>query len=270
MRIQRLLPAAPALFGAAWMPAAALAGAFMQPAGHGQAIITARFETSDTYLDSSGLARPVRDYRKFELQSWLEYGWNDAVTLIFAPSASQISTSLQANPLRRETKVSDTYTRVEAGARFRIHQSSIGAVAFQATAAVTEKLASANQFGIRYDRNELDLRLLFGRNFSFGTWSGYLDLQGGYRLRAGAPNEWRGDITNGMHILPQWLLLVQNFNLIAHKDAHKPGKRSHKAQVSLVYKLTGQWSLQAGSFTTFSARNARRDHGWLLAIWRGF
>lgn len=242
----------------------------MQPPGRGQVIVTSRFESSDTYADKAGKVLPVRDYRKFELQAWVEYGLNDFITLIAAPSVAQVQSSLQANPVRREANIRDTYGRVEAGARFRLYQSDAGVVSVQATASIANTIASARVAGPSDSGSAFDVRLLYGRNFQVGRWRGYVDVQGGYRIRAGAPNEWRSDLTLGFHVRHNWMLILQSFNAIAMRTARTPASRRHKVQASLVYRLNQDWSVQAGVFRTFAARNARRDHGYIAAIWRRF
>jgi len=259
-----------AVAGMAWPVPDANAGAFLQPQGRGQVIVTGRFERSDRYFDNSGKLRPVREYRKFEFQAWSEYGLNDAVTLIFAPSASDMRTSVPPTPVHREMSVRNIYTRVEAGARFRLYRSVDNAVSVQVTAGLGGKIGGGASFGLRQERNELDIRLLYGRNFEVASWRGYVDIQGGYRLRSGAADEWRADLTAGLHVRERWMLLLQSFNLLAGRYGTFPARRSSKLQASLVYRIGPHWSVQAGVFTTIAARNVRRDSGMIAAVWRSF
>jgi hypothetical protein len=262
---KRLQPVA----GMVWHAPYVRAGAFLQPQGRGQVIITGRFERSDRYFDNLGRLRPVRDYRKFELQAWSEYGLNDAVTLIFAPSFSDMRTSVPPTPVHREMSVRNIYARVEAGARFRLFRSEDSAASIQVTAGLGGKVGGGASFGLRQERNELDIRLLHGRNFEIANRRGFVDLQGGYRLRSGAADEWRVDITAGLHLRECWMLL-QSFNLLAGRYGTFQAKRNSKLQASLVYRIDRNWSVQAGVFTTIAARNARRDSGMIAAAWRSF
>jgi protein XagA len=248
----------------------AQAGAFMQPRGHGQVIVTGRFERSDTYLGRNGRLQPVRDYRKFELQAWAEYGLTDQLTLIAAPTVLRVTTSVPANPLRRETGLRDTYGRMEVGARLKLWTIAGGILSVQATGAFSQKIGGANSAGITYDRNALDLRLLYGRNFQLGTKRGFVDVQSGYRVRAGAPDEWHTDLTIGLQLYPRWTTLLQSFNLVTMPYRLAPRRRIHKLQTSVVYRFTKRWAVQAGTFSTFAARNARRDHGYIAALWHHF
>lgn len=271
---KRLQPVAGAVLaavaGMVWHAPYVRAGAFLQPQGRGQVIITGRFERSDRYFDNLGRLRPVRDYRKFELQAWSEYGLNDAVTLIFAPSFSDMRTSVPPTPVHREMSVRNIYARVEAGARFRLFRSEDSAASIQVTAGLGGKAGGGASFGLRQEGNELDIRLLYGRNFEIANRRGFVDLQGGFRLRSGAADEWRVDITTGLHLRERWMLLLQSFNLLAGRYGTFQAKRSSKLQASLVYRIDRNWSLQAYVFTTIAARNARRDSGMIAAAWRSF
>ncbi|MCC2097588.1 MAG: hypothetical protein KDJ29_11895 [Hyphomicrobiales bacterium] len=251
-------------------PPAAVAGSFLQPAGHGQVIVTTRFERSDRYFDHSGKLIPVRNYRKLELQAWSEYGLSDATTLIFAPSVSDMRTSVPPTPVHRAMSIRNIYARVEAGARFRLYRSAESVFSVQATAGLGGKVGGGASFGLRQERNEFDIRFLYGRHIRIRDRSGFLDIQGGYRLRSGAANEWRADLTFGLQLHERWTLLLQSFNQLSGKRGLTPAKRSSKLQASLVYQLYRNWSLQAGVFTTVAARNARRDSGMIAAVWRSF
>lgn len=246
------------------------AGAFLQEPGKGQIIITSRFEQSDRHFDGAGKLQPVRAYRKFEFQVWMEYGLSDDLTLIVAPSMTHLSSSMPPTPVQAEMNVRNGFGHMEAGARIRLHQSGYGVFSVQATVRVGAKLHGIHAPLVRQEANEMDVRLLYGRNFSLGRATGYFDAQTGYRMRAGHADEWRADLTAGFNIYRNWLLLLQNFNLVAQRTIRDPAKRSHKFQSSLVYRLTPNWSVQAGVFTTLAARNARRDHGMIAAVWRKF
>ncbi|MGE3246314.1 MAG: hypothetical protein AB7J19_08270, partial [Beijerinckiaceae bacterium] len=246
-----------------------LAGAILQPEGQGQIIVSGRFEQSDQFFDAQGRLRPVRDYRKFEIQAWMEYGYSKKLTLILAPATTRLQTSQPPTPVSPEMRIRDTYGHLEAGGRYHLADFAGGVLSVQATGRVAQELTGATR-GLRQDRNEADARLLYGRSFQVWRWAGYFDLQTGYRLRAGAANEWRTDMTLGFHLRPGWTMIWQVFNLVAWRTTREPAKRSHKLQTSLVYKINDAWSIQAGTFATIAAQNARWDKGFVAAVWRRF
>ena len=179
-------------------------------------------------------------------------------------------TSVPLTPVHREMSVSNIYACVEAGARFRLFRSEDSAASIQVTAGLVGKVGGGASFGLRQERNELDIRLLYGLNFEIANRRGFVDLPGGYRLRSGVEDEWRVDISVGLHLRERWILLLQSFNLLAGRYGTFQAKRSSKLQASLVYCIDRNWSAQAGIFTTIAARNARRDSGMIAAAWRSF
>jgi hypothetical protein len=82
----------------------------------------------------------------------------------------------------------------------------------------------------------------------------------------------RIDATLGVRPLPQWLVLAQVFNVISEGASPPifPSYDYSKLQLTVVYDLTRQWSLQGGGFTTFSGRNALQEKGLILGAWYKF
>src|SRR6185295_8813489 len=131
----------------------------------------------------------------------------------------------------------------------------------------------ANPAAIGHNSFEVDMRALFGYSFKIGAWPAFVDLQVAQRNRYdGPPSEFRFDATVGVRFLPQWMLLVQMFNVVS-EGAGPPVYPSYdysKLQLSVVYDLTPQWSLQFGGFTTYMGRNALQENALLLAAWYRF
>lgn len=247
----------------------ARAGAFLQPPGQGQIIVTTAFDFSDRFFDASGRLRPVGDYRKFELQAYGEYGATDWLTLIAAPAWSR------AAALTPGGNRSDGIARLEAGARVRLWQGRLiedqaSIVSFQMTFRAPFARASVFAPFIRNEVFETDARLMFGQNFKLGSFSAFTSLEAGYRTRAGAANEWRADATLGVNVSESWLVLLQTFNIFAGRYSAIAGHRSHKGQISAVYRIDERWSLQAGAYHVLAGRNVAQETGLLAGVWRRF
>ena len=58
----------------------AAAGAWLQPAGHWQLIMSGTFTVSPSGFGQSGKAVDIADYTKFEFSPYFEYGLTDDVT----------------------------------------------------------------------------------------------------------------------------------------------------------------------------------------------
>ena len=70
--------------------AAAHAGAWTQAKGHGQVIVSGTYTDSPKGFDDDGNAVDSPDYRKFELNTLIEYGITDAVTAILQPQIQSV------------------------------------------------------------------------------------------------------------------------------------------------------------------------------------
>lgn len=245
------------------------AAAFLQPPGEGQIILATTFDMSDRFFDANGRLRPVGDYRKFELQAYGEYGVKDWLTLIAAPAWSQARSSMPGSGR------SDGIARMEAGARVRLWQGALiegqtSVFSFQTSVRapfMTERLTAPF---VRREVFETDVRVMFGQTFKLGAFASFVSLEAAYRTRAGAADEWRADATLGVHFSERWLLLAQTFNIFAGRYETIAPRRSHKGQISAVYRINERWSLQAGAYHIPVGRNVARESGALAGVWRRF
>lgn len=101
----------------------------------------------------------------------------------------------------------------------------------------------------------------------------FVDLEAGERWIVGSrPNETPIDLTIGVHVTPQLMLLAQNFNIIAGGDAKPPYSyyRSHKGELSAVQHVWRGFSLQVGGFLSPAGQNALQEEGVSVAVWDTF
>lgn len=243
------------------------AGAFLQEEGHGQILAIGTFTPSATYFDGRGALFHGGAYRKAELPVVVEYGLRDDVTLLFG--ASLLSVSAGAAP-------SFDYHGLGGatfGARMKLFAAPEMVVSFQAVAKVADVVDDGSPATVGQTDNQFDLRLLMARSFQLAGYPAFVDVQAGYRYRAGAPpSEWVLDLTFGIRPQPRWLVLVQNFNVASDGRGGPgfPATRYSKAQASIVYEFAEGWSVQAGLLTTFAGLNAWREQGAVLGVWRRF
>lgn len=243
------------------------AGAWTLEEGRGQIVITATPSRADEAFDAARNPQPTPRYNKFEFQTLFEYGVTDRFTAILAPSLQHIDIAPPAGGQRTG------FGFAEFGGRYRLLQGNNWVLSAQTTLRMPGTFDQANPAAIGYNGMETDLRALFGYSFSVGAWPSFLDIQLAQRLRsAGAPNELRADVTFGTRLLPQWLVLAQFFNVISEGASPPlfPSYDYSKFQLSVVYDLNRQWSLQAGGFTTYSGRNALQENGFVAGIWYRF
>jgi len=245
----------------------AWAGAWTQQQGKGLVIATLAHSVADSGFGDAGQGAPVADFRKTELRAYLEYGVTDWATFVAQPEWRDKKTgSGQGEAVRG-------LGRIDAGFRLRLWSDDSRVVSVQATGRMpgaSDDLAPANGGDTDW---EADARVLYGRGFSLFGRHAFTDMQVGYRVRFGAPaDELRLDVTAGIDVTPKVLALAQSFNSVSVGSAEAPflPTREHKVSASLVYRYDDAWSFQIGGLATIAGRNALRERGAILGLWRSF
>lgn len=243
------------------------AGAWTENTGKGQVIAAGTFTRSTRQFDDGGDAVPIPRYDKFELNTLIEYGLTDWLTVMTQP---QLMWTGIAAPTDAEASGLG-YT--DLGARTRLWSDKESVFSAQAFARVPGQHDEDNAAAIGKTDPELDLRALYGRSFTIDGRSGFIDAQLGYRFRFDdPPNEVRFDFTFGIRPDPKLLLLAQSFNTFADGSAEGVFEdgREHKIQLSAVLSLDDVWSVQLGGIATVAGENALRERGVIAALWRKF
>jgi protein XagA len=249
-------------------PTASFAGAWTLDAGQSIAIVTGTLTQSDKAFDGSGNTQPIARYSKSELQALFEFGATNWLTLMLAPSLQHIDIAAPFEAKR------DGLGYTDVGARMRLGGGSNWVVSGQATLRIPGTYDKSNPAAIGYTEPEVDVRALFGYGFNAGAWPAFVDVQVAQRFRfGGPPNEFRADVTLGVRPQDKWLVLLQSFNVVsegAGSAPFVPGYSYSKLQLSAVYSLTPQLSLQLGGYTTYWGQNALQENGLVVGAWYKF
>lgn len=255
------------LLSVAFAPQAAFAGAWTLPEGHGQVVVTDTSSEATRAFDHNGNTQPTSRYRKEELQALIEYGISDWLTAMLIPSLQHVDIGPPINAQR--TGVGNS----EIGARGRVMQGDSWVLSAQGSIRVPGTYDTNNPAAVGYTGIDVDLRALYGQGFALGQLPAFVDVQLAQRFRTGGPpSEARVDLTFGLRVAPQWLLLMQQFNVMSEGSggALFPANRYHKLQMGVAYDISPQWSLLGGAFTTFAGRNALQENGIQLGAWYRF
>lgn len=251
----------------AGLPSFARAGAWMQPKGHGQNILTSTFTTSGMGFDANGRAIDIPRYNKFELDALTEYGLTDNVTAILQPQLRSVSIA----PPTDAAQTGAGYT--DLGARVRLWSNGWSVVSGQALLRIPGSSDKNDPAEIGSTDTQVDVRGLYGHSFKIGVWQAFLDAELAYRYRSGDPsNEIRADLTIGVRPKPDLLFMAQSFNTFSQGPAQGVFSqgREHKLALSVVWDVSKNWSLQVGGIGTVGGANTLRERGGLVAIWKRF
>ena len=247
--------------------AAARAGSDLMPAGRGELIESLAFSESSVYLDERGAGRAAPVWRTQELSSFIQWGASDAVTFLASSAVERIAPGQNAQAAGLEP--------TELGARFAVARASNASLAFQASVLAPSAPAALVRTTLTARDPGADVRILIFREFKVFGASAFAEIQAGWRLIGyRGVSESHADATVGARPAKRWLLLFQSFGTASKTPSGLVATYGRpafeKLQISAVYDLDRNWSAQGGLFATVAGRDARRDHGALVALWRRF
>lgn len=241
---------------------AAEASAWTLDRGDVQVFSGATASRATQKFDSSGTPVGKVVFNKLLVQNWAEYGLTDAVTLFAAPEYVVAETDLNHRGV-----VSVRSASVEAGARILL-LTHIGMLAVQTSGMSAGAFHMSTAAGEEAGQ-QFELRLLYGRSFKALDRDAFFDMEAAQRwVSRPRPDEWNIDMTAGLWLTKDTLVMLQTFNMISGDATGAcEGYRLHKLQASLVERITSRWSVQGGYFFAPAGRNIVKEQGLVMTIW---
>jgi hypothetical protein len=270
------------------MSSPAPGGAFLFPEGQGQVILTTTFADASKAYDASGRLISTPSYRKFEAKAYVEYGATDWLTLVGEASGMDFRGASSSRPDYLNLLIAQAKARAPLsltapegphyhymglglgaiGARVRLFE--LGNYVISLEASLRAASPSARRFLDMKDQWQADARLQIGRPIEIFGVPGFLDGQIGYRSRGQAGDEIRADVTCGLRPFDRWLLLAQSFSAITPGAPAALFVASQKFQLSAVFDVTRNLSLQLGGVAALSGANSPAERGLVSAVWYRF
>lgn len=233
----------------------AFAGPWVQARGKGQVIVKYEAMRADNGFDPVGDLLPLPALRLDSAAGvFAEYGLTDRLTV-------QIKGDWQSG---RDAFV-DYQGRgpVELGLTWQVWRGDTGAASLYLGYADGGTGRNADYAAPGIGNQDWEIRASAGRPLAGGR--AFVDVQAARRLRDGLPDETRADVTAGVHLTRNWMVLSQAFGGVADDS----GPRWLNLETSVVRRL-GDWSLQAGWRQTVTGRETPVARGPVVAIWRRF
>ncbi|MFT4254011.1 MAG: hypothetical protein QM608_16195 [Caulobacter sp.] len=242
----------------------ALAAAWTQPKGGKELIVSLRGQDSTHGFDAGGETVDIVDYRKTELQAFAEYGLTDRLTLGVQGSVRR---------LRTRNARADEPGHLEVAVRYRLLARDGWVMSNQTSVRLPGGDADPGAAQKGSPDAEYDSRLLIGWSGALAGRDVFVDLQGGLRRRDGdPPDERRFEATLGARPKKRLMLMGQAYG-VSSLGAGQGGYEAYRylnLELSAVYAFPAGWSAQAGLTGTASGRNALRERGAVVAVWRRF
>lgn len=257
------------------LPAVAHAGAWPQPKGGGQVIVTTSHYATTGFFDADGKRRGQNGgYQKDEINLFAEYGLTEDVTLGIQPSYQWVQTRGGAGT-QREDGLADTAFYL----RERVWHDDDNVFSLQQLVTVPGPYERNDPAALGYGQSDLELRGLFGHGGKVKAVPYFVDFQAAFRKRFDDPaDEMRMDITAGLKPEPGWMILAQSFNTIGMRNASDasfvtasgPDYDLAKIRLSGVVDITDTVALQFGAEADVYGRNTGAGKTLFIGIWRSF
>lgn len=254
-----------ALVAGVGVATSANAGPWTMNAGDGRVIATIIDSHSAERFDSTGESVDAVDYDQLMAFFLTEYGLTDDLTLIANPGLKRIRIDGRDDKMGIDS--------VELGARYRLFHGDRLVVSAQVTGFIPGALRTEAVPQISGDQPQFEGRLQAGYGFRLGTIDGFASIEGGYRIRTGSPpDEFRGDLTLGMHATDRLMLIGNLFNTWSNGSGRAgfPSYRYSNLYTGGVYELSPRLSVQIGGLVTVTGRNALRERGLYSGVWVKF
>jgi protein XagA len=231
-------------------------------------LITATHMTfASSVFDNDGNMKPAPSFRRLEATLYMEYGITDQWAAIGQLGYEQADV---------RWPVASSYQGLgytELGLRRQVWKGRKAVVSAQSSVRVAGASDAGNPVEAGHTETEWDIRALAGYGFTLRRWTGFIDIQGGYRFRFGNPaDEARLDASMGVHIHRRLMVMAQSFNTLSVQDARNGylPLREHKLQVSTVWTVFPRTFLQVGTRNTFAGRNTWAEQTWFGGVWTTF
>lgn len=239
----------------------ALAGAWTQPKGRGQAIFKYEDMRATRGFDPDGTLADLPAERRDRVAGlFAEYGLSDRITVQF-----------KGDWQSGEDAFVDYEGRgpIELGVTWQAWRDDRTAVSLYGGYADGGEGRNAGYATPGVGEEDWEVRASAARSFGGGEgrWApdhSFVELQAARRMRQGLPDETRIDATAGARYGP-WMALAQAFG----GQADDGGPRWLSVEASVVRDL-GDWSLQAGWRQAVAGRETPDSGGPVVALWRRF
>jgi hypothetical protein len=231
------------------------------PKGEGQVITRYERQTADEAFGPDGVGQPIEPRWDESATAFVEYGLTERLTLQgklgYARGADAFGGYDGAAP-------------AELGLRWAVWKRGSTVVSVYGGAISPGEGENAVYVSRKPSDGDLEARVLVGRS---GRWRGrtaFVDAQMARLWRFGAADETRLDVTVGVDVTRNWLLLAQTYGgeTDGADDGLRPGWAN--AEVSAVRRLPGGWRAQLGYRTAVYGRDTTVGAGPVVGVWRRF
>jgi protein XagA len=225
------------------------------------------FDSSKHRHSTSGNGR----FSDYNFSNYFEYGLTDDITLINSLSYKW----LDNNSFNNHTKawgIGD----VDVAAKYKLMDNRAGIVSTQLLVKIPGPYGRTDSLPLGNGQFDLEVRLLYGRSL-YPLIPGYANVEAGYRFRDGDPSdEFRYLVEFGVDITKALYGRAKLDGILSSRNGSKIGTGGNptatnnydlgKLDLTVGYKITPKWSLEASFVPEVYGRNTASGSTWTLAI----
>ncbi|WP_409433781.1 hypothetical protein ACJ3XI_04555 [Litorimonas sp. RW-G-Af-16] len=244
----------------------ALAGAWNQPAGDGQIILTSLWTSGDFVFADNGDRTPIMDFSKTESRLFAEYGVSDRWTLTANAAYQTINYDSPDSAFTFKD-----FDETELGLRYQVKRKRGQAISVQASY-IWDGGPMDNILDIGGDRDMVELRGLWGQSWETSRGDFFTDAQIAGRMETGGRYQSTSlDVTLGYKPTDKWMIMLQNYT--RHAEAEEalgfrvPAQAYLKSHASITYRYKAGQRLQLGYVKTLLGKNIVQEGGFTLGVW---
>lgn len=238
-----------------------------------QAISSIAVDAASRAFDADGETSLDADFEKIELSSFMEWGVTPRLTLLAQPVVQTVTMREPGGGPGAGLEEATGFASSQVGARFLLARPLGGVMSVQG--ALVAPGAAENVINAKLGDGGAasEVRLLAGRGWGGQHRGVYVDGQAGYRWQFDEfPAEAHFDATFGVRASSSWMVIAQNFSV--WRDAEPalvlPETSTHKAQLSVVRRLSDAWSFQVGAYGAYAGENVVEERAAFAALWFRF
>ncbi|GAB4524258.1 MAG: hypothetical protein Tsb0010_08200 [Parvularculaceae bacterium] len=253
------------LFALVLAPGAASASAWTRPSGEALFIATALYDRAWRRYSLDGATKPNADFTKFSNETYVEYGLADGLTGVLHGRYEWLRDGASGQSMRQQG-----FGDFELALRLRLYDRPRTVFSVQQMIGAAGESSGGGDLPLLARGRLYETRGLFGRSFDTAGMPAFFNLEAAHRWREGAaPNEWRFDFTVGVKPGGGWEIFAQSFSSLSAGGARTPFRtfRHHKAQISVLKRLTARYGVQAGLFRSVDGRNVIVENGAIVSLW---
>jgi len=252
----------------------AYAGAWTQDQGRALLILSGNYYAADRMWDNFGRKQSQPSYSKYELNPYMEYGLWEGVTL--GTNLSLDRTYQQGtggSAAQSNWGIGDS----EFFLRQRLWQGSGFIVSAEPMIKLPSPESGSSQPRLGSSHPDAGIGLSAGYSFSALGRNHFVDIDSQYRYRFGSPrDQYKFAATLGIGFTSRLTLMPQMFatyrasppKIASFTQSASDDYDLTRLQLSAVYQLREDVSLQVGGFSDISGRNAGIGRGALIALWK--